>query len=100
MEIERTQAPMSRAIEALSAARAARAQASMETTADLSIGADTIEISEQARELARARQAVEDTSEVRLEKVAQIKQRVEDGTYSVPVELLAQKLLDGWSNGR
>ena len=100
MEIERTQTPASRAIEALNAARATRAQASLDASAELSIGADTIEISERARELARARQAVEDTSEVRTEKVAQIKKSVEDGTYRVPVELLAQKLIDGWSDGR
>jgi flagellar biosynthesis anti-sigma factor FlgM len=100
MEIERTQTPAPRAIEALNAARAARAQASLEPSSDLAIGADTIEISERARELARASQAVDETSEVRSEKVAQIKKSLEDGTYSVPVELLAQKLLDGWSDGR
>ncbi|MFN0073198.1 MAG: flagellar biosynthesis anti-sigma factor FlgM [Chloroflexota bacterium] len=100
MEIERTQPQASRAIEALNAARAARTQASLEPAADLTIGADTVEISDRARELARARRAVEDTSEVRTEKVAQIKKSVDDGTYSVPAELLAQKLIDGWSNGR
>jgi negative regulator of flagellin synthesis FlgM len=100
MEIERTQAQAPLAIEALNAARAARAQASLDTSTDLSIGADTIEISERARELARAQQSVEESPEVRGEKVAQIKKSVEDGTYSVPVDLLAQKLLDGWSDGR
>jgi flagellar biosynthesis anti-sigma factor FlgM len=99
MEIERTQAQPPLAVEALNAARATRAQASLPST-DLSIGADTIEISERARELARAQQSVADTPEVRSEKVAQIKKSVEDGTYSVPVELLAQKLLDGSGDGR
>jgi negative regulator of flagellin synthesis FlgM len=64
------------------------------------VAADTIEISEQARELARAQQAVESAADVRSERVAQIKQRVEDGTYSVPIELLAQRLMDGWSDDR
>jgi negative regulator of flagellin synthesis FlgM len=56
---------------------------------------DTVEISSQARELARARQAVDAAPDVRADKVAQIKQRIEDGTYSVSPELLAQKLLEG-----
>jgi negative regulator of flagellin synthesis FlgM len=54
---------------------------------------DTLEISDRSRELARARQAVEDAPDVRADKVAEIKQRLEDGTYSVSPELLARKLL-------
>jgi negative regulator of flagellin synthesis FlgM len=56
---------------------------------------DTIEISDRSRELARARQAVDATPEVRTEKVAAIKKRIEDGTYSVSPQLLAHKLLEG-----
>jgi flagellar biosynthesis anti-sigma factor FlgM len=56
---------------------------------------DTLEISDRSRELARARQAVEDAPDVRADKVAEIKQRIEDGTYSVSPELLARKLLGG-----
>jgi flagellar biosynthesis anti-sigma factor FlgM len=100
MNVECTQTVASRSIESLNAIPAARAQASLAASADLSIGADTIEFSERARELARARQSVEDTSEMRTEKVALIKRSVEEGTYSVPSRLLAQKLLDGWSGGR
>jgi negative regulator of flagellin synthesis FlgM len=54
---------------------------------------DTVEISDQARELARARQAVDAAPEVRSDKVASIKKRIEDGTYSVSPELLARKLM-------
>ncbi len=56
---------------------------------------DTVEISDRSRELARARQAVDAAPDVRSDKVAGIKKRIEDGTYSVSPQLLAQKLLDG-----
>lgn len=79
--------------------RGGRAQRAADDSG-LTVAADTIEISDHARELARAQQAAEAAAEIRSEKVAQIKQRIEDGTYSVPIELLAQRLIDGWSNGR
>ena len=43
----------------------------------------------------RARQAVDAAPDVRADKVAAIKKRIEDGTYSVSPELLARKLLEG-----
>jgi flagellar biosynthesis anti-sigma factor FlgM len=55
---------------------------------------DTLEISDGARELARARQAVDAAPDVRAEKVADIKKRIEDGTYTVSPHVLAQKILD------
>jgi negative regulator of flagellin synthesis FlgM len=55
---------------------------------------DSVEISDRSRELARARQAAEAAPDVRADKVAEIKKRIEDGTYSVSPHLLAQKLLD------
>jgi negative regulator of flagellin synthesis FlgM len=54
---------------------------------------DTLEISERARELARAQRAVETAPDVRAEQVAKIKQSVEDGTYSVSPDLIARKML-------
>lgn len=56
---------------------------------------DSLEISDRSRELARARQAVDAAPDVRADRVAEIKQRIEDGTYSVSPELLARKLLEG-----
>ncbi len=61
--------------------------------ADRSRG-DSLEISDSARQLAKARQAVDAAPEVRSEKVADIKKRIEDGTYSVSPKVLARKLLD------
>jgi negative regulator of flagellin synthesis FlgM len=55
---------------------------------------DSVEISDLARELAKARQAVDAAPDVRTDKVAAIKKRIEDGTYSVSPELLARKLLE------
>jgi negative regulator of flagellin synthesis FlgM len=54
---------------------------------------DTVEISPESRRLARIHQAVNDAPDVRADRVAEIKQRIEDGTYSVSPELLARKLL-------
>ena len=55
---------------------------------------DSVEISDRSRELAKARQAVDAAPDVRADKVAEIKKRIEDGTYSVAPHLLAQKLLE------
>jgi negative regulator of flagellin synthesis FlgM len=57
--------------------------------------ADSVEISERALELARAQQAVEAAPDVRADKVSDLKQQIKDGTYSMPVEALADKILDG-----
>ncbi len=56
--------------------------------------ADTVEISERARELARAQRAVEAAPDVRADKVAKLKKQIEDGTFNVPAEALADKILD------
>jgi anti-sigma28 factor (negative regulator of flagellin synthesis) len=77
-----------------------RAQASLDTSTDLPIGADPIDTSEPAGELAPGQQSVQGTPKSRSEKVAQIKRSIENGTYIPPVALLAQKLLEGRSDGR
>jgi negative regulator of flagellin synthesis FlgM len=56
-------------------------------------GGDTLEVSARGRELAKAQQAVEDAPDVRADRVADIKQRIADGTYNVPADVLARKLL-------
>lgn len=56
--------------------------------------ADTVTLSEGARALSAAREAVQNASDVREEKVAEIKQRISDGTYQVPSRVLARKMLD------
>ena len=56
--------------------------------------ADSVSLSADARALAAARAAVLDAPDTRQPKVAEVKQRVEDGTYSVPAHVLARKLID------
>ncbi|TME26406.1 MAG: flagellar biosynthesis anti-sigma factor FlgM [Chloroflexi bacterium] len=54
---------------------------------------DTVTLSDNARVLASAREVVQQAPDVREQKVADIKQRVADGTYSVPSHVLARKML-------
>lgn len=56
---------------------------------------DTVTLSANARAVAAAREAVQAAPDVRADKVAEIKQRVTDGTYTVNSSVLARKLLQG-----
>ena len=59
-------------------------------------GASSIDhaaLSEQARLLSKARQALEETPDTRADKVATLRQQVQDGTYQVPLEKLASLLV-------
>jgi negative regulator of flagellin synthesis FlgM len=79
------------------ARRAERANTRAEAKADPQgvrpSSSDSLEISDRSRELARARQAVDAAPDVRADRVAEIKKRIEDGTYSVSPEALARKLM-------
>jgi negative regulator of flagellin synthesis FlgM len=57
--------------------------------------ADSVTLSESARALAAARDAVQNAPDVREQKVADIKQQVDSGTYQVPASVLARKMLEG-----
>jgi len=59
---------------------------------------DSVTLSDGARSLASARDAVKNAPDVRDQKVADIKQHMSDGTYSVPAKVLARKMLDSASN--
>jgi negative regulator of flagellin synthesis FlgM len=56
---------------------------------------DTVEISAEARVKARALEAVEAAPDTRPERVAQIRQQIQDGTYNVSPEQIADKMLGG-----
>jgi flagellar biosynthesis anti-sigma factor FlgM len=56
--------------------------------------ADSVSLSDNARSLATARAAVQQAPDVRQAKVAEIKQRVDDGTYEVPSRVLARHIID------
>ncbi|MEN4010626.1 MAG: flagellar biosynthesis anti-sigma factor FlgM [Chloroflexota bacterium] len=53
---------------------------------------DSVALSADARLLARARSAVESAPEMENERLAQIRQRVESGDYTIQVEDIARKL--------
>ena len=55
--------------------------------------ADSVSLSDGAKSLAAARDAVQNTPDVREQKVADIKQQINDGTYSVSSRVLARKML-------
>src|SRR5215510_14281010 len=56
---------------------------------------DTVEISAEARLMSRALDAVEAAPDTRPERVAQLRQQIEDGTYTVPPEQIVDKMLGG-----
>src|SRR5579864_3645196 len=55
---------------------------------------DSVNLSAGAKSLAAARDAVQNAPDVRDQKVADIKQRISDGTYTVSSRVLARKMLD------
>lgn len=54
---------------------------------------DAVELSPQARELARAYQALRDTPEVRQDLVQRLAAQVADGIYHVPAQDIAAKII-------
>jgi len=56
--------------------------------------ADSVTLSDGAKTLSAAREAVKAAPDVRDDKVSEIKQKVTDGTYSVSAKVLARKMLD------
>ena len=55
---------------------------------------DSVTLSDDAKSLAAAQDAVQATPDVRAQKVADIKQSISDGTYSVSSRVLARKMVD------
>lgn len=55
---------------------------------------DKIELSSFGKELSVARQAVSESSEVRQDRVAEIKAAMKSGTYDLSMDRLADKLVD------
>jgi negative regulator of flagellin synthesis FlgM len=76
-----------------STAATARADKSQHQPRQATAG-DSVTLSDSARSLANARGVVQTSPDVRADKVADIKQRVDDGTYAVPSRVLARKMLD------
>jgi negative regulator of flagellin synthesis FlgM len=60
--------------------------------------ADSVTLSDNARSLAAARDAVQQAPDVREAKVADIKKQVDSGTYDVSSKVLARKIVDATKN--
>ena len=55
---------------------------------------DKFEISQTGKDLAVAKKALSETSDIREERVAAIKKQMEEGTYKVSAEDVAEKILN------
>ncbi len=63
------------------------------TTSQNIAGKDTASLSERARLLAKARTNLDETPDIRMEKVQPLREQILSGTYIVPIEKLAKTLL-------
>lgn len=64
-----------------------------ENSQQVSGSKDRAELSEQARTLTKAKDAFKSSPAADTERVNRIKEQVENGTYTVPVEKLAEAML-------
>ena len=56
-------------------------------------GSDRVELSPQSRDMKKIHEILATTPEVRTEKVAELKKAIEDGTYGVKTEDIADKMI-------
>ncbi|MFZ0614544.1 MAG: flagellar biosynthesis anti-sigma factor FlgM [Desulfobacterales bacterium] len=56
-------------------------------------GADSVDLSRNARDLLKAQQALHDVLDIRQEKVDALKQRVENGTYDIQPDKIAARMM-------
>ncbi len=62
--------------------------------AKIAPGSARAEISGKAKEMVKAKSVAEAAPDVREEKIAELKRRIQAGTYSVEPEAIADKMLD------
>ncbi len=60
----------------------------------ISNNAADVELSDQLQQVENARQIMEGLTDVRIEKVEEIKPRIEDGSYQVDSEVVAKRIVD------
>ena len=56
-------------------------------------GEERVQLSEKARDIQKVKKVLDSVSDIRVEKVAQLKQSIEDGTYDVTGEEVARKMI-------
>ncbi|HRE25726.1 MAG TPA: flagellar biosynthesis anti-sigma factor FlgM [Anaerolineales bacterium] len=79
-------------IEQVRAVRATQPTAPTQASGAVS-GPDQAQFSNRGIELAKARTALSAVPEVREDRVAELRSQIQAGTYQVPVEALAEKLM-------
>ena len=70
---------------------------SQKTNKAASMGNDQLSISQAGYSYQAAKSAVADASDVRMDKVAELKAKIQSGTYSVDPEDFANKLLEKYN---
>ena len=60
---------------------------------------DEVVLSKQAQQMQRLQQAVDATPDVRAVAVAQLRQQVQNGAYTVPEDVLADRILKAFGVG-
>ena len=73
----------------------AKTVADRPTTVPKTEGPDTVSLSDRARDLKAALRAVQSTPDVREDRIADLRQRIADGTYQVASDVLANDILRG-----
>lgn len=71
--------------------------AKVQKTKDVSATRDEVQISSIGRDYQIAKQAVADASDIREDRVAQLKESVDSGNYNVDVDNFANKLLEKYN---
>ena len=70
----------------------------VESTQNSTKGCDEVEISSFGRDFQIAKQAVAEASDIREDKVAELKAKTESGNYKVDTEDFAKKLLEKYNS--
>jgi negative regulator of flagellin synthesis FlgM len=60
-----------------------------------SVETDRLELSVRSREIAHLNELIQSTPDVREERVEQVRQQLENGTYNVKAERIAEKIIRG-----
>lgn len=69
-------------------------------TAEGLSGKDKATVSEQARLLAKARVSMDETPDIRSERVDELRSQIQSGNYQVPVEELVKRLVMQFRNSQ
>jgi negative regulator of flagellin synthesis FlgM len=67
--------------------------ASSEKTEKTATRMDTVEISDTAKRIQEARKQLDEIPDIREDKVAQLKRQIDNGTYAINAEKIADKMI-------